>query len=145
MHLDAVTFPALLISDDGWVQHLSKAADLAMWKRSAVMKYKKRGVVLYDSKDNAWRIENIVPHKPMNLGTKLLAHTFHNPKVPVMVEIQPITETPPHTVQELLRKAIDADDDILTQETEPGELKTSVQKPISFKKLVAELKKSGAL
>jgi hypothetical protein len=32
MDLQAVAFPALIAADDGWVQYLSGAEDLSLWK-----------------------------------------------------------------------------------------------------------------
>ena len=39
MDLDAVTFPALIVADDGWVQQLKNKEELSSWTRSAVSKY----------------------------------------------------------------------------------------------------------
>lgn len=144
-YLHEITFPVLVIADDGWVGRFNKAAELSMWTYSAIMKYKRRHVVLYDAGDHAWKILDIIPEQPIRMLTKLLAQTFYNPKVPVRIEVGPITETPLLTIQSMLYQALDADDDILTQEAGVNELKNVVQHATSFETLVTALEKKGAI
>ena len=54
-------------------------------------------------------------------------------------------DSPIQQVQEALRAAIDADDDILTQDVEADDLKTAVQKATSYKTLVGVLKGKSAI
>jgi len=72
MDLRAVTFPALIAADDGWVQYLSGAEELSLWTTAAIRKYNSRRVVLYDSNDHAWQVEGIIPAKPVGLFAKLV-------------------------------------------------------------------------
>jgi predicted membrane GTPase involved in stress response len=43
MDLDAVTFPALLVADDGWVTHLQSKGDLSSRSKSPALNMHNRG------------------------------------------------------------------------------------------------------
>lgn len=144
MELEAVSFPALIIADDGWVDYLDRRNSFADWSYSAVRKYNKRRVLLYDNRDCTWQIESIGPIKQPSLFGKI-GRLLLNSKFAVRIEVRPITESPMRLVQETLRAAIDADDDILTQDTEAEELKAAVETATSFKSLVAVLRKKRAI
>jgi hypothetical protein len=46
MDMTTVTFPALVIADDGWVEYLQQMESLSGWTPSAIRKYNRRRVVL---------------------------------------------------------------------------------------------------
>jgi hypothetical protein len=140
MDLEAVTFPALVISDDGWVEYLEQRAHLSVWTLSAIRKYSRQRVVLYDSKNCAWEVERINPLKSASLYTRVLAR-----KIPVSLTLRPISKGPLEAVRSALKTAIDADDDNLTQWTEANDLKASVQEASSFGTLVDILKTRRAM
>jgi hypothetical protein len=144
MDLEVVSFPVLVIADDGWVQYVDIRDHICEWNLIAIRKYNKRRVVLYDDHDCAWQVQSIVPLKQLSF-LKRLAYTLRNARLPVQIQVRPITEAPIQSVQEILRAAIDADDDILTQDTEADVLKEAVQKAVSFKALVAVLRKKRAI
>lgn len=144
MELEAVSFPALVIADDGWVDYLDRRNSFADWSYSAVRKYNKRRVLLYDNCDCTWQIESIRPIKQPSLFDKI-GRLVLNSNFAVRIEVRPITECPMRLVQETLRAAIDADDDILTQDTEAEELKAAVETATSFKSLVAVLRTKRAI
>jgi hypothetical protein len=144
MDLDAVTFPALVVADDGWVQQLGSKEALSTLTHAALRKYSKRRVMLYDSRDRAWQIDSFTPLSRGNKVTKLVA-AFGNPKVPVRIAVRPITEAPLEATRAALMAAIDADDDILTQFTEAAELKNAIGRAQSFEALVGILKTKRAI
>jgi hypothetical protein len=144
MDLDAVTFPALVVADDGWVQQLENKEELSTWTQSALSKYSKRHLVLYDSRDRAWEIASIAPLKRGNKVTKLIAG-FGNSKIPVRITVWPTAETPLLAARSALVVAIDADDDILTHFTEAAELKTAIGRAWSFESLIGVLKDKRAI
>jgi hypothetical protein len=129
MDLDAVTFPALIIADDGWVEYLQRCQQLSVRTRLAITKYTGRPVLLYDSRERVWQVESIVPQRPARLFSKLLARTIYSPKVQVRLTLQPITEAPLKAVRDSLHAAIGADDDILTHRAEANVLKKVVEGP----------------
>ena len=144
MNLDIVSFPALLIADDGWVELLDRRDRLDLWNALGIRKYKNRRVILYDHSGSVWQVESIAPREPLGFTAKLV-HRISNSKLPVQIQIQQIVESPLEQVKEILRAAIDADDDILTQNTEPDELKSAVGTATSYDALVGILQGKGAI
>jgi len=140
MDLKAVTFPALIAADDGWVKYSSSAEELSLWTTTAIRKYNSRRVVLYDSNDHAWQVESIRPAKPVSLFAKLAGR-----KIAVDLSLRPVIEAPFQCICDVIKEAIDSDDDILTQAASADELKASVQKTSSFRTLVHALKSKRAI
>jgi hypothetical protein len=126
MDLDVVSFPALIVAEDGWINHIVSKDDLRNWTGHAIKKYNKRRVVLFDNCDCAWQVESIVPLEERNLIVRL-AHALYNPKLAVHIQVRPITGAPMETVREILDVAIDADDDILTQAVDAADLKRATE------------------
>jgi hypothetical protein len=142
--LAAVSFPALLVADDDWVQHIENERNLDRMTHVAITTYNKRRVLIHDHRDCVWEVENIALRtQPSFLGR--LVHRFFNSQLPVQIEVRQIMDSPFRQVQEALRAAIDADDDILTQDVEADDLKTAVQEATSYKTLVAVLKGKDAI
>lgn len=144
MDLGAVTFPALVVADDGWVDQLGSKEEISTMTHAAFKKYSKRRVVLYDSRDHAWEIDSFTPLQREGMIAKLVA-AFSNPKVPVRVDVRPITEAPLQATRAALAAAIDADDDILTQFTGAAELKNAIGQAQSFEDLLGILKTKRAI
>jgi len=140
MDLRAVAFPALIAANDGWVQYLSSSEELSLWTTSAIRKYNRRRVVLYDSNDHAWLVDGITPVKPVGLYAKLVGR-----KVPVSLSLRAVDDAPYQFVRDVINEAIDADDDILTQSVNATELQSSVEKGSSFRTLVHALKSKHAI
>jgi hypothetical protein len=101
-------------------------------------------MVLYDSHDRAWQVEDIAPLSQPTIVAKVLA-PFHSANVRVRLAVRPITEAPLSVVRKALIAAIDADDDILTQFTAAGDLKDAVQKAQSFEALLGVLQEKRAI
>ena len=59
MDLAAVSFPALLVADDGWVQHIENERNLDEMTHVAITTYNKRRVLIHDHRDCVWEVENI--------------------------------------------------------------------------------------
>ncbi len=111
---------------------------------TALKKYGKRRVVLYDSGDHAWRIDSFRPLRREGIIAKLFA-ALSNAKIPVRVDLRPITEAPLEATRAALAAAIDADDDILTQFTGAAELKNAIGQARSFEGLLGILKTTRAI
>ncbi len=99
---------------------------------------------MYDQADRAWLVESIVPRDRPNPFIGLL-HAAFNSKVAVRMHLRPITENPFAAIQEMLLIAIDNDDDILTQHTEPQQLKPAIQRATSFHNIVQVLRNARAI
>ena len=142
--LDVISFPALVVADDGWVQQLDTKEALSALTPAALRKYTKRRVMLYDSRDRAWQVEGFEPLQHEDAVAKLLA-AVSNRKVPVRTIVRPITESALQVTRDALAAAIDADDDILTQYTNASELKKAVSQAQSFEALLGVLKAKRAI
>jgi len=143
MDIEAVTFPALIVAEDGWVDYLENAARVSAWTKAAIHKYNRCRVLLYDQSDRGWLVESIVPRDRRNALVRLLYAAF-NPKLAVQMQLRPITENSIGAVQEMLSIAIDNDDDILTQFTEGPLLKAAIQRATSFQAIVQVLRAARA-
>lgn len=139
MDSDAVTFPALIVAEDGWVDYLDSPTRLSAWTTAAIKKYNKLRVILYDQTDRAWLVESIVPQNRQNPFLKVF-HAISNPRLDVRMQVRPIMENPIGTLQDSLLLAIDKDDDVLTQHTEAPQLKAAIQQATSFKAVVHVLR-----
>ena len=78
-----------------------------MWTTTAIRKYNSRRVFIYDSNDRAWQVESIRPAKPVGLLAKLVGK-----KVAVHLSVRPVTEAPFQCICDVIKEAIDRDDDI---------------------------------
>ncbi len=145
MRIDALEFPILLIADDGWVEYVKDGAQIAKWTRSAVMKYENRRIIVLEAGDRAWRVVRITTDPPIKKLSRFLAYTIHNPKVPITIEVEPIVLSPIDAAREALDRAIEADDDVLTQQVSAEELRNAVRKAGSFQEVVTALKRAGAI
>lgn len=131
-------FPVLIVASDGWVQMLDEEGS-SKWNCIAITKYNKLQPLVIDSGMQVWKMKNIIPEKPITFIDIILANTFYNPLIPITFELEPILEKPFQRVQEAIKDAIDADDDILTQWVAEEELKELVERATSFKTLLSIL------
>jgi hypothetical protein len=92
--------------------------------------------VVYDAEGHKWQTKGIDSLYKRTWWTLLLANTVYNPRVTVtLVWREPKT----YALEELklaYSKAVDKDDDILTQFVEAGELKRKISESESFVSLV---------
>lgn len=123
---------------------LTDASGLSSWSFYAVSTYQGANIIIFDSNDSAYRVKSISSERPLNILNKLLAATIYSPQVEVTMGYEK-EKAPLQATLELLRKAIDADDDSLTQWTDADELKEAIRKADSFKSLIAILKKTRAI
>jgi hypothetical protein len=137
-------FPVLVVASDGWVQMLDEE-ESCKWNCIAIKKYNKLQPLVIDSDMQVWKMKKIIPEKPITFIDKILANTFYHPLIPITFELEPILEKPFRRVQEAIKDAIDADDDILTQWVAAEELKESVERTTSFKTLLSILKKKRVI
>jgi hypothetical protein len=137
-------FPVLVVASDGWLQVLSEE-EASRWNCIGVSKYNRLQPLALDSDMRLWRITKIKPKKPITIFHRILAQTFYNPQFHVKFEVDEISEKQLQKLQEEINKAINADDDILTQWVEAEELKDSVDAAKSFKSLLTVLKKKRVI
>ena len=144
MNLDSVSYPALVIADDGWIQFVRAKRDLGEWTLAAIKKYSRRNVILYDRGERLWRIKTVTPRNPQNAFSKAMA-AISNRKLPVNLQLEHVSDGARDALQDALYAAIDADDDILTQTVTSAELKSALSKAGDFSSVVATIRRSGAI
>ncbi len=92
---------------------------------------------VYDSQGHKWHAKGIESPYRRSWWTVLLANAIYNPRVTVSVVWR---EPKPYTLEDLksvYSKAVDQDDDILTQFVEADELKKRISDAKSFDGLMA--------
>ena len=89
-------------------------------------------------------MESIAPRHHRN-AFLALADPIRNPRIAVHISVRPIFEAPTETVRDAILAAIDADDDVLTQEVEGAELKQQIQNANSFDAVVRVLRSARAI
>ena len=91
---------------------------------------------VYDSQGRKWQAKGIESPYRRSWWTVLLANTVYNPRIAVTLLWR---ESEPYSLEELrlaYAKAVDKDDDILTQFVESDELKKRISEAQSFDELV---------
>ena len=137
INLSVVAFPALVIADDGWIDLWYEQQ---AFSASAVSTYNNRRVIIYDTRDQAWLVERIIPVKKASLLDRLT-----NRKLQVEIQVQQIVTDAFAAIWDVLDKAIDAENDIVAQRREPKDLKAAIRRANSFKTLLEELRFAGAI
>lgn len=138
INLNTIAYPALVIAADGWVEFWHEQQSL--FSASAVSFYNKRRIVIYDMQNQAWLVKRIVPVKTISLLDK-----FINRRLQVEIHVTQITTSAFAAVLAVLEQAIDADDDILTQNMEADDLKKAIREAHSFEMLLEILRRTGAI
>jgi hypothetical protein len=148
MNLDLVSFPALIMADDGWVEYADRKEDLEFWSAHALKKYNQRTLLLYDSENRAWRVVGILPCRDLNVLEKMLAVITGGPKLQVQFNLTRVQDAPLRAVRDMLCAAIDEDDDVLTQnldQEQRRELITNLRSAENFRDLASALRWVGAV
>jgi hypothetical protein len=137
INLSSVVFPALIIADDGWVDLWYEQQTLSA---SAVATYSNQRIVIYDTQNQAWLVERIIPVKKVSLLDRMV-----NRKLQVEMEVKQITTDAFAAILDVLDKAIDAGNELFTQQMEAVNLKKAIQGAGSFEVLLETLRLAGAI
>jgi len=129
--------PAVIaVGDDGWT---NLEPDLPREREDSAYAFHKpwwRGVSFFHRDGKRYEITSARPLGSM--PPRLLASTLYNPRVKVRYEYS-ATNYSLDDLKRALTKAIDRDDDILTQFREADDLKSRVAKASSFDDVIAVL------
>jgi hypothetical protein len=102
-----------------------------------------RGTQYFDADGRLHVIRELVPPHPIGFVQRLLAATIHNPWLMASIHYEePVPYEIPQLVATLIR-AVEADDDILTQWREPEDLLNKLRAAKTFKHCVATLHYAG--
>ncbi len=118
-----MTYPLLAIEPRGFTMMLQSEAYWTSLPIAYIGLYKRRLAVLvfYGKDGNKWQLRSIVPSEPIGLVRRFCRR---REPVRVLVEFHP---TGPYSTEELraaLRSAVEADDDILCQYHDKGQILT---------------------
>jgi len=91
---------------------------------------------LFDRDGNLWRVARVIAPFEKSWWRVLVSQVY-SPSVPVTLEWQPPSSYPFEELKHAYAKAVDLDDDILTQFVEADELKQKIAEAQNFDDLVA--------
>jgi hypothetical protein len=100
------------------------------------------GSVLYDATGLAYVVRKLETSPPLSLLRKLLAYTVYNPAVKARVSYDPPRRYGVEELREHLIRAVQADDDILTQWHSEDELLRGLRSAIGYAGLIAVIRVS---
>jgi len=99
------------------------------------------GLTLYDSAGQSWPVAQAIPTRPISQWARWLAPICYNPRISVRLSFKDPVSYPLDEVKTEICALVDKDDDCLTQNIEPGELKALIRGAQSFDDLLKKLKK----
>ena len=109
------TVSVIMVSPEGWLQGM---ADLPAEDRTSAYAYHKpwwRGGRFYHRDGTVFEVSSAVPLRPLGPFSSFLANTVYNPRIVVRYEYRTIGSYDMSTLREAIGKALDTDDDLLTQ------------------------------
>ena len=138
MFLTDLPFPVTIVAPDGWVRHTKAADDIRNWGISGVRKYSRSGFIVADANGSVWRMVNIVPERKLTLWERFRTVPV---LVPTKVTVEPVDGDSLTVFREHFAKALEKDDDSLTQFHTEEKIKSVVSSADSLPKLLATLHK----
>ena len=110
-------YPVLAIDPSSFVYLLRSEADVTQIPMFyiSIFRKKKDTLEFFDSEGFVWKIESVAPAKPLAFWHRILP-SIRN--VDVSITFQAIGPRPVEHMKNILRQAVEADDDILTQHQE---------------------------
>jgi len=129
---------------------LSKGDSLYLWdhfdeERSCTLLALVHGyfdrLTLYDSAGLSWPVAQATPTRPISKLARWLAPICYNPRITVRLSFKDPFSYDLDEVKAEICALVDKDDDCMTQNIEPGELKALISEAQSFGALVKKLKK----
>jgi len=129
----------ILVAANGWVD---RAPELQRRGRQKVLGYFKawwRGVTYFHRDGHTYTVASVRPAKPLAVIDRILASTIYNPGIDLEYEY---VRGPTWTIDQLraaIRRAIEQDDDVLTQFHEPGDLLDRLDRATTFEGVAAVL------
>ena len=129
----------IFVGDNGWTD---MAADLPETRLTSAHGYHQpwwKGVRIFHRNGYAYEVETATPDTELPPLSKVLAATLYNPTFNVSYEYRSTGFYQLEELKNAIDKAIDADDDVLTQFHEADELHGMVAKANSFDDVVEVL------
>jgi hypothetical protein len=118
---------------------LERLPELPNQRRATVYSYYKRwwtGLVYFHRDGHAYRVSAVRPPRPFGAMTRVLSYTIHNPAVDFAIEYDRGVLYALDELRSAVTKAIEADDDIITQFHDPEELVDRANRSQSFEEFL---------
>lgn len=131
------TFPAFEITKKGDLGFYRTPDSFKITTHLAVFLEFYKDLMFYDSERYRWSIESVETGAKATFLNKLLAHTFYNPSVKFIPHWRKEGKYELDELKSLYIKAVQQDDDILTQYVDGDELIQRVSAAKSIKDLIA--------
>jgi hypothetical protein len=122
----------LVVSDKGYVDLWSIAPERLTLTAYAIVRRGYARWRLYGPDGRMRRVDSVAPQRRRGLLQQVLAYTMHNPRVDAAVTYAPAEAFVLDDLKEALTRAIEADDDVLSQFVEPAELLRQVRSAGSY-------------
>jgi hypothetical protein len=122
---EAIKLPYLIIAPDGWVHVVRGRGQLATWNARGVRTYNRIGLFLLDAEGRGWRLVSIRWTSSSSAFRRLIAQITGR-SLPSVLQFAPAEEDGLATAKRLLAKALDDDDDLLTQFTELRTIQSAI-------------------
>ncbi|HZR21505.1 MAG TPA: hypothetical protein VFE51_29760 [Verrucomicrobiae bacterium] len=112
MQLNELPFPITIVAQDGWAACKESLDEVRMWSVGAIASYNKLGFIVADSSGAMWRLTRIEPERRITLWDRLPLRIV---SVPVRITVESLAGDPLQLFREQFAKALEKDDDCLTQ------------------------------
>ena len=127
--VDALSSPSgevLVVADDGYVDLWPAIPEQLTVTAYALVRRGYERWRIYGADGQVRSIQALTPARPFGTVRKLLAYTVYNPRLETTVTYGQPREYALEELKEALRRAVEQDDDILTQFCESDELRQQI-------------------
>ena len=137
--MDALSSPSgefLVVAEDGYVDLWLVVPERLTVTAYALVREGYKSWWIYGPAGEVRRIEALVPIRPVGRLARVLAYTVYNPRLETTVTYAPPRAYALQDLKAALRRAVDKDDDVLTQFCEPDELRRQIDAASTYAELV---------
>ena len=145
--VDALSSPSgefLVVADDGYVDLWTAVPERLTVTAYALAKRRYVAWHIYGPDGQVRRIEALAPARPLGPIRKLLAYTLYNPQLETTVTYAQPRRYALEEPKDALRRAVEQDDDILTQFYEADELGQQISVATTHADLVSVIRRTRA-
>ena len=136
MQLNELPFPVTIVATDGWAAYQESPEDVRLWSPGAIAGYNRLGFIVADSSGTVWRSVRIEPQRRITLWDRFPLRIV---RVPARVSVEKVAGDPLQLFREQFAKALEKDDDCLTQFHSEEKIKAILNGADSLAKLTKAL------
>ncbi len=135
-----LAFPVTIVAQDGWAEYVATPDGRERWSVTAIRKYNRIGFIVADSEGAVWRLERIEPIQQITLLDRLRA-VFQHHLIAVRIMLERADGDPLTVFRAHFAKALENNDDSLTQFHSSDKLAAVINGAVSLPKLLTTLHK----